>query len=186
VTVPSGATCVLTAATTVKHDVTVAEGGTLIDPAVTIGHDLVAQDPAGIVITGDSIGHDLRIEGLSGTTGTAGNYVCDTTIAHDLVIDDGLASAGPLAIGGCAEGGNTVGHDLVVTKNANVVSVIGNTIGHDLRVTDNTNTVSVSGNSVGHDLRIDGTAGAIVSTTTAPTPADRPPPPPKPPKKPKR
>ena len=42
VTVPSGATCVLTSGTTVTHDLTVDPGGTLIDSTVTIQHDLVA------------------------------------------------------------------------------------------------------------------------------------------------
>jgi hypothetical protein len=176
VTVASGATCVLTAATTVTHDLVVAAGGTLIDPAVTIGHDLVANSPAGIVISGDSIGHDLRIRGVSGSAGSAGNDVCDTVVRHDLVIDDGLASAAPLSVGGCAAGGNTVGHDLVVSENANAITVTGNTIGHDLLVTENTGAVSVSGNSVGHDVRIDGSGTSDFSGTVPPAqPSQRPP-----------
>jgi hypothetical protein len=134
VVVPSGATCVLVDGTVITHDLTVSPGGTLIDPAVTIGHDLVAHSPAGISIDGDSVGHDLRIEGLSGSAGGP-NRICNTKVGHDLVVQGGLASAGPFAVGGgCPDGGNTVGHDLVVGHNANTVALAGNSVGHDLRV----------------------------------------------------
>jgi outer membrane biosynthesis protein TonB len=134
VVVPSGATCVLTDGTRVAHDLTVAAGGTLIDPAVTVGHDLVARSPAGISIHGDSIGHDLRIDGLTGSAAIR-NQICGTTVGHDLVVAGGLASAGSFDIGGnCPDGGNTVGHDLVVVGNANAVAVAGNSVGHALRV----------------------------------------------------
>jgi hypothetical protein len=135
VVVPSGATCVLVHGTAVTHDLTVTPGGTLIDPAATVGHDLVAHSPAGISIDGGSIGHDLRIERLSGSAGVQ-SRICDTTVGHDLVVQGGLASAGPFGIGGdgCPDGGNTVGHDLVVAGNANAVAVAGNSVGHDLRI----------------------------------------------------
>ena len=131
---PSGATCVLTQGTAITHDLTVSPGGTLIDPAVTVGHDLVAHSPAGISIDGDSVGHDLRIEGLSGSAGVQ-NRICNTRVGHDLVVQGGLASAGRFDVGdGCPDGGNTVGHDLVVAGNANAVALASNSVGHDLRV----------------------------------------------------
>ena len=134
VVVPGGATCVLTDGTTIAHDLTVAPGGTLIDPAVTVGHDLVAHSPAGISIHGDSIGHDLRIDGLTGSAGIQ-NQICSTAVGHDLVVQGGLSAAGSFDIGGnCPDGGNTVGHDLVVLGNANAVAVAGNSVGHALRV----------------------------------------------------
>jgi hypothetical protein len=134
VVVPGGATCVLTDGTVIAHDLTVAPGGTLIDPAVTVGHDLVAQSPAGISIHGDSVGHDLRIDGLTGASGVR-NEICSTSVGHNLVVEGGLASAGSFDIGGaCPDGGNRVGHDLVVVGNANSVAVAGNTVGHELQV----------------------------------------------------
>jgi hypothetical protein len=134
VVVPSGATCVLVQGTAITHDLTVSPGGTLIEPAVTVGHDLVAHSPAGISIDGDSVGHDLRIEGLSGSAGVQ-NRICNTRVGHDLVVQGGLASAGRFGVGdGCPDGGNTVGHDLVVAGNANAVALAGNSVGHHLRV----------------------------------------------------
>ena len=134
VVVPSGATCVLVQGTAITHDLTVSPGGTLIEPAVTVGHDLVAHSPAGISIDGDSVGHDLRIEGLSGSAGVQ-NRICNTRVGHDLVVQGGLASAGRFGVGdGCPDGGNTVGHDLVVAGNANGVALAGNSVGHDLRI----------------------------------------------------
>jgi hypothetical protein len=182
VNVPDGAICVLTAGTTVTHDVRVAPGGTLIDPTVTIKHDLVAENPNGIVISGDSIGHDLRIEGLSGSATQAGNTVCGTQVGHDLVIDAGLASAGALLVGSCPSGGNTVGHDLVIAGNANAIVVDNNSVGHDLVVTGNANAVVGTANSVGHDLRVDGVPHPNPTPEPKQTaaPADRPPPSPKP------
>lgn len=182
VTVPSGATCVLTAGTTVTHDLTVAPGGTLIDPMVTVKHDLVAENPAGIVVSGDSIGHDLRIDGLSGSATQSGNNVCGTEVGHDLEIHDGLSSAGALLVGSCPSGGNTVGHDLVVEGNANPIAVDGNSVGHDLVVKGNTDAVVGAGNSVGHALRLDGAGPPDPKPEPKPkdAPADRPPPPPKP------
>jgi hypothetical protein len=183
VNVPDGAICVLTAGTTVTHDVRVAAGGTLIDPTVTIKHDLVAQSPVGIVISGDSIGHDLRIEGLSGSATQAGNSVCSTEVGHDLVIDGGLDSAGAFLIGSCPNGGNTVGHDLVVSDNVNAIVVDLNSVGHDLVVTGDTNAVVGTGNTVGHDLRVDGAPHPNPpkpESKAKSVPADRPPPPPRP------
>jgi hypothetical protein len=134
VVVPGGATCVLTDGTRIAHDLTIAPGGTLVDPAVTVGHDLVAHNPAGISIHGDSVGHDLRIDGLTGAAGIR-DEICSTTVGHNLIVERGLAAAGTFDIGGsCPDGGNTVGHDLIVTGNANAVVVAGNSVGHALRV----------------------------------------------------
>jgi outer membrane biosynthesis protein TonB len=105
VVVPSGATCVLTRGAVITHDLSVSPGGTLNEQAVTVGHDLVAHSPAGISIDGGSVGHDLRIEGLNGSAGVQ-NRISNTT----------------------------VGHDLVVTGNANAVALAGNSVGHALRV----------------------------------------------------
>jgi hypothetical protein len=191
VTVPSGATCVLTAGTTVTHDVIVAAGGTLIDPTVNIRHDLLAQNPAGIVISGDSIGHDLRVEGLGGSATEAGNNICGTEVGHDLVVDGGLGSAGALLIGSCPNGGNSVGHDLVISDNVNAIVVDNNSVGHDLVVSGNADTVVGTGNSVGHELRVDdATTSHQPEQQQKPkpkpgpkpnaAPADRPPPAPRP------
>ncbi len=183
VIVPGGGTCVLVAGTTVTNDLTVAPGGTLIDPTVTVKHDLIARDPAGIVISGDSIGHDLRIEGLSGSATQTGNSVCDTQVGHDLEIEGGLSSAGAVQVGNCPNGGNTVGHDLEIEDNANAIVIDENTVGHDLEVERNANAVVGTQNSVGHDLEVDGQdPKPKPDPPPKDTPADRPPPAPKPPR----
>jgi hypothetical protein len=176
VIVPSGATCMLASGTTVTHDVTVEPGGTLIDPDVTVVHDLVAHSPAGIGINNDIVGHDLRIDGISGGADGGGNYICGTTVGHDLVIQGGLSSASRFVVGsgsGCSSGVNTVGHDLVVAANMNAVAVGLNSVGHSTRV---------QGSSVTLAVPPPQPPGPKHGKPKPPTPADRPPPPPKAPK----
>jgi hypothetical protein len=129
VSVPSGATCILTRGTTVTHDLAVEPGGTLIASGVTVGHDLRASNPAGIAISGDRVGHDLRINGIRGSATGGRNYVSGTIVGHDMAVQGGLFSASPFAVGR-----NSVGHDLVVTGNQNTVTVAGNSVGHDARL----------------------------------------------------
>jgi hypothetical protein len=172
VVVLAGATCTLTSGTSVTHDVVIEPGGLLIDPDVTVLHDLIAHNPVGIAIDDDMIGHDLRIYGVTGAAVAGWNHICGTTVGHNLVIADGSPSAGGFAVGagtGCTSGPNTVGHDLLVSGNANNV-VVGQ-------------------NSVGHETRIDGDSFVVPpnppkphGNNKPPTPADRPPPAPEVPK----
>jgi hypothetical protein len=145
VIVPSGAVCTLAAGTIVTHDVKVEPGGTLIDLGAAIGHDINANSPKGMQIAGGTVGHDLKINGLNGSPPTGHNYVCSTTVSHDLVVTNGTAAAGSIDIGDPPDcsAGNQVGHDLNVQGNANHVDVsengtAGTPIGHDLIVRNNT------------------------------------------------
>ena len=160
VTVVVGAACTLLAGSGVSRDVQVEQGATLIDQGATIGHDLTASNPSVIAVSGGSVGHDVQINGLTGTPPAGGdNVVCNTSIAHDLSVQNGAATAGPFDIGdppNCSAG-NQVGHDLVVQNNAEPVDVsdngtAANPIGHDLRVQDNRpGGATVSNNYAGHD-----------------------------------
>jgi hypothetical protein len=160
VVVPAGATCTIGSGVTVQQDVNVGKGATLLDQGATVGHDIHADHPGGIGIGyGGSVGHDIHIDGLSGAgPGSYGgdNYVCNTTIGHDLAVQNTAIGAGTWYIGDPPECtyGNTVGHDLHVEHNANPLDVSHNTVTHDLQVQDNKpGPVVVSNNSAGHDAQ---------------------------------
>jgi streptogramin lyase len=159
VIVPAGAVCTLAAGTHVSGNVQVKQSGTLIDEGGAIGHDLSAEDPKAIAVAATSVGHDVQINGPTGAPPGGDNYLCDLSVAHDLVVENGAASAGRVDIGGPPDcsAGNQVGHDLVVQRNAEPVEVSDNgtsasPIGHDLEVQDNEpGGATVSGNYAGHD-----------------------------------
>lgn len=160
VVVPSGATCVLLPGSNVSHDVTVQQGGTLECQGATIGHDLSANKPAGIGIRSCQIGHDVHINGVTGNgPGVGGdNYICSSSIGHDVQIQNGAAGAGAFVIGDppdCtgANPGNSIGHDLQVQNNADAVDVSHNSVTHDMQVQNNTGGTTVSNNSSGHDAQ---------------------------------
>ena len=182
VIVPGGAVCTLAAGTTVTHDVNVESGGTLIDLGVAIGHDIDANGADGIQVAGGTVGHDLTINGLNGSPPTGDNFVCSTTVSHDLVVTNGTAAGGSIDIGDppdCSTG-NNVGHDLNVQGNANHVDVSengtsGTPIGHDLIVKNNhPGGAGVIHNYAGHNatcagnLPQTGSANHAAGTNTCP------------------
>jgi hypothetical protein len=157
VTVPAGARCTLIGGTTISQDVTVGQGAMFTCDGTSIGHDLRVSQAAGIGLQGCRVGHDARLTGLTGDgPGGGATYLCDSSIGHDLSVQDGAVHAAEVEIGGPpnCDGGplaNTIGHDLTVWHNAEV-EVTDNQVGHDLTVQGNHAPGSnVSANTVGHD-----------------------------------
>ena len=172
-----GPNCVINNLDNILQDVTGQPGGSLIDQAATIGHDLQAKNPVYIGIGGNgpgqggSIAGDVNITGVTGSVAgdsNNDNYVCNTQIGHNLVIQNSASTAGQWYVGDsdpeCTGGAVQVGNDLNVTKNKNQVDVSENGtnpaagsgglaggIAHDLNVTGNAAGFVVEGNVVGHD-----------------------------------
>ena len=153
VTVAAGTSCTLSNATA-SGNVQVQQGATLICQNSSMS-GLQATNPAGIGISNCTVSHDLQINGLSGQgPGVGGdNYICASTVGHDLIVTNGATSAGRLVIGDlpdCASG-NSVGHDLTVMGNGDSVDVGQNRAGHDVSVHNNAGGTSVDVNGAGHD-----------------------------------
>lgn len=158
-TVPAGATCTITHNVTVGDNVTVDQGATLIDQGATIQNDVTATDPKGMGIGGyngtqGKIENDLTINGVTGkgpgTVNPGDNYICDTYIANNAVVENSATAAGEWIIGDqdeeCSGGGNEIDANLTVTNNNNRVDISDNRrgnppysvgIGHNLSVTGN-------------------------------------------------
>ena len=160
VVVPPGDRCTLVPGTQVSGNVRVRRGGALNDLGARIGHDLFANRPMGITISGGSVVHDVQIQGVTGVPpGGGDNYICNTSVGHDLIVEDGAANAGRFDIGDPPDcsAPNEVGHDLVVRNNAQPVDVsdngsAANPIGHDLTVRNNQpGGATISDNYAGHD-----------------------------------
>ncbi len=124
VTVPDGATCTLGSGVAIQNDLQVGRGAFLIVDGASIGHDLHADQPNGIGIVGADVDHNLVVNGVAGAgPGPNGdNYVCGTTVGHDLNIEHSAAGAGIWQIGSAVCGGaNTVGHNTHIDDNATAV-----------------------------------------------------------------
>jgi serine protease AprX len=143
VAVPNGASCTFGSGVLIQHDLTVGQGGLLSATGGSVGHDLQAQQgailklaglsignnlqadtPAGVGITGAQVSHDLSIDGTTGAgPGPLGqNYVCATTVGHDLNVKNSAQGAGPWYLGTPACGGaNTVGHNTNTDNNLTAV-----------------------------------------------------------------
>jgi len=174
--VPQGAQCNLVATTIVGRDVIVEEGANLHDVAAHIGHDIDAYQPQFIGIGGSKgnpgyVGHDVRIDGATGTVGpNPFNFVCNTNIGRDLTIENSPSRPAVWYVGDDprCDGGNQVGHNLIVRNNQMHVDVSENGtnnggglrggIGNNLNVIDNTSVV-VEGNVVGHDAKCEPAPG---------------------------
>ena len=138
-------------------------------------HNVTATSPFGISFGGGTtsdgtffrgrVGHDLKVTGITGVSFPATNFVCSTDIVHDVVLTNSAQSAGEWVVGDSPElcgAGDTIGHDLVVQNNLNLLEISDNQsltgaaplswgIGHDLRVTGNAQAPVVEGNTVYHD-----------------------------------
>jgi len=177
VTVPPGQTCLINASNRIEHDLTVLDGARLRDDGAYIGHDIRAKNPASINISDRGapanapafVGHDIHIQGTTGpgSLGSTGdNWICDTEVGHDVVVQKSAITAARWVIGfngepfygGC---GNRIAHDLVVKDNANRVDIGGHNptgglttvagIGHDLNVAGNSGGTTNNFNTAGHD-----------------------------------
>lgn len=158
---------------TVGHDVTSGPGSSIHLERTTIEHDLLALAPTTVQtgkIDPDSpggpvtVGDDVKISGAPPDEAFDG--ICDLTVGHDFRMTDRTETLG-LGLGdNCPRNGrpgNTIGHDLVVTRSAAVVGFFGpsalevghNDVGHDLIFTDNTAVLGgyleVADNVVAHD-----------------------------------
>jgi hypothetical protein len=171
--VPAGGPqCVILPGVQVAHDVVVQPGGQLWDQDGTVGHDIVAINPQSIGIgghdtpTGGSVGHDIIIDGVTGAkpNGLGVNFICNTTIGHDVAVFNSASTAAEFFIGDydpvCHGGGITVGHDLAVFANRTQVDVSDQNngsppppwaIGHDLIVVANWVAPIVESNTAAHN-----------------------------------
>lgn len=161
--VTAGTRCSIGSGSVIGHDVVVQPGGTLVDDTATIPNDIRADQPAGIGIgTNGTVGHDIVIDGATGSV-AGDNYICNTHVGHDVIVQNTAATSGFWDIGDapeCTRGGLTVGNDLIVRDNAVFVDVSLNGthplgdqaggIGHDLVATGNASQ-TVAGNVVGND-----------------------------------
>jgi hypothetical protein len=171
--VPAGTTCTIGPGSKVGYDVIVNQGATLLNQGGQIGHNIQATAPAGIALGGGTapdgtflrgrVGNDVTVNGITGAGSGIANFICSTDIVHDVVLTNATSSAGEWVVGDTdpelCRFGNTVGHDLVVQNNKNLIEVSDNSqgpappygVGHDLRVTGNTQAPVVEGNTVFHD-----------------------------------
>jgi hypothetical protein len=167
VVVPVGATCVLPPGTKVATNMHVMTGGTLIDQGATIGGDLNANNPKAVTVAGGNVQGDVQLQGVAGSpAGDKDNYVCDTSIGHDLSVQNSAATAGTIVIGGppdCSVG-DKIGHDLSVQNNATAVTVSDNTVTHNLSIQNNTGGVTVETNKAGEDLEVQNNSGGVTVT----------------------
>jgi hypothetical protein len=167
VVVPAGATCVLAPGTKVAKNVKVQTGGTLVDEGAAIGNDLNANNPKAVTVAGGSVGGNLQLQGITGSPpGGKDNFICNTSIGHDLAVQNAAATAGPIVIGGppdCSMG-DKIGHDAAIQNNATRVTVSDNTVTHNLSVQNNTAGVTVESNKAGEELQVQNNSGGVTVT----------------------
>ncbi len=112
IVVPRGAVCDLIPGTTISHDLTVQQGGTLDAEGITVGHDVSANGAAAVTICGSSVSHDAQVQNSSGPVlvGDTGNGCsAGNQVVHDLTVQ---GSTGAVVVGD-----STVGHNLTVQNN---------------------------------------------------------------------
>lgn len=149
--VPAGESCGLYQGSTVGHNVVVNKGAQLFAMGTTVGHDVLA-DHAGIIeignpndgTTGVRVGHDLIIKNME-SGGGIGNFICQTTVGHNLVLEGTSQGAPMFDVGypdpyNCGRNttpGDVVKHSLTATRNAGTVEVGENRVGNVLKFTHN-------------------------------------------------
>ena len=170
--VPRGVTCTLGAGVKVTTDVIVDGGGSLIVQGASIAHNINATKAASLSISlGAKVGYDVNVSGITGAAqpyqGTPYNYVCASSITHNLNIQSSAAGAGAWSIGGpgCSSG-NTIGNDVNLQANANSINLVGNNVTHDINVSGNIGAkTAAAGNRTGHSVNVTGNHGTTTSVT---------------------
>jgi hypothetical protein len=173
------------AATLIGDDLLARSAASLHLERTTIGHDLVANEPQ-TVQTGRIgpeapggpvfIGHDVLIKGSPEGFEFVFDGICELSVGHDFKVTRRSVTLG-IGLGDqCAGQGraaNTIGHDLIITRNAALegffgpssIEVANNRVGHDLVFRDNTavpgGRLEVSGNVVGDDATCSGNDPAV-------------------------
>lgn len=160
--VPPGIGCGLTQGSTVGHDVIVQKGASFFPGGTTIGHD-VRADEAFLIELGDpnngttwtTVGHDVIVEKTTGPE-PYGNFICQTKIGGNLLIEKSRASVTQWDIGypdppNCGRNSvpyDIIGHNAIFRANADSLLVGDNHVGGKIIFTHNTgNPEILSGNT---------------------------------------
>jgi hypothetical protein len=166
VNVPNGASCTLDHVT-VTHNVNVGDSASLDVQASTIGNDIQAKHPASLIVRlGSTVANNVKADGTNSVpAGYEFNFICNSTIGHDLVVQNSTSIA-PWVIGwidpsACAKS-VAIGNNANITGNQASVNFSDNSpangpdggaggVGHDLNVNHNTGDIVANDNVVEHN-----------------------------------
>jgi hypothetical protein len=143
IVVPAGPQCILTGAT-VTGNVTVLENGRLYATNNGIHGNVEGVRSQEVWLDSNRVGGDVWVS-EGGPSGLP-IWFCNNTVTGDLQVEKTVATTGGAIIIGFGAGctiGNTVGANLVVSKNVMAPTLSGmnitiNTVGENLQVFDNT------------------------------------------------
>ncbi|HVS06434.1 MAG TPA: hypothetical protein VHK65_09760 [Candidatus Dormibacteraeota bacterium] len=142
VIVPVNGTCFLTSVQVVDHNIYLDSNAYLFAYGTQVGHDIESIAPTAYIETrfGTSVGHDISFKGPGG-----GVTICSTTVGHDVTVEQAInfdAQVGGVDDGGIGggcgpNGGNDIGHNLIVRDSTAAVETSNNNVGHNLELLDN-------------------------------------------------
>jgi hypothetical protein len=172
---PPNTSCGLLQGSVIGHDVIIESGAEFDEGGATIARDVIGFGPSVVEfgdlndgVTEGHVGRDVVIAGLQ--NGRFGNFICQTSIARDLVIAGSAADSQPWGIGqidgtrcrNVAVPGNTIGKDASFVDNQTGLDIANNQFatnggaqfgcGRDLQLTGNSSVV-LDNNSIGRDCR---------------------------------
>jgi cytoskeletal protein CcmA (bactofilin family) len=167
--------CEMDGGTHITGNVTVQQGGTLLDYGARIDGNVQAQNALWINIEGISgdgpgqIGGDLQITGTTSSPGVGeNNTLCHTNVGGNVQVHNNSA-ASPFVIGGpvqnnlnyaCLRGALVIQGDLQVHNNAGTIYMeasgtgVGNTAGGNIEVHNNTGGGFLQYNSAGQNCML--------------------------------
>jgi putative nucleotidyltransferase with HDIG domain len=161
--------CSLNSSDNIIGNVSVNQGGSLIDDGAHIGGNLQTNNAAWIVVgSGGTITGNLQVSGLTGEppAGTAtANELCNTTVGNDVQIQNNGAGA-PFEIGSAPDcsSGLIVHGNLTVQSNAGQVVVANNSVQGNLQVHNNTGGGTLSNNSAAKGCQLQSDSPSIVGS----------------------
>jgi hypothetical protein len=168
VTVANGQACTLTASVHITGNLDARAGSDLRSDGATIDGNLHDAHGRSLqILLGGHIGGNLEVDHLQGLApGTTTNFICATTIAHNLHVA-GSATGAPLVIGstdaGCAQG-VTVSHNLDAHNNAGALTIGDSTVGGNLHARNNHGAVRIVRDHVTKNLACNGNNPAAISS----------------------
>jgi hypothetical protein len=161
--------CSLNASDDITGNVTVNQGGSLIDNGAKIGGNLQTNNAAWIVIgSGGTITGNLQVSGLTGEppAGTAAaNDLCNTTVGNDVQVQNNGVGI-PFDIGGAPDcsSGLIVHGNLTVQNNAGHILVANNSVQDNLQVHNNTGGGTLTNNSAAKACQLQNDSPGIVGS----------------------
>jgi hypothetical protein len=169
---PPNSSCGLLQGSVVGNDVVIESGAEFNEGGATIGRDVIGFGPSAIElgerhdgVTEGHVGRDVVIDGLHDGLLLFPNFICQTSIARNLVIADSTAFApwdiGKVSRSGCSNvPGNAIGKDAWFVNNKTGLNIANNQFatnggaqfgfGRDLLLTGNSNVV-LDNNAIGRD-----------------------------------